>query len=760
MNSSRKPEDFSEQKKDETVVSPIDSRFMSNSSVVIESMSHASTFNLLMALNTLEATPGSVRQESHRLRVGFELYHLHDPDQFEKKIYLVHCSAIAPRNGEIIAGMVLNGQISSANETIRARPTLHHSFGRVVPSFNHVTKLKIWDTEFKTSTHLDEDPNVFAYLEPLQAFRGELLGGETYDFRTLDRHVYGSSAIFIAPLSRIDELRKANPNFQGRILSYNPGQKKLSQVVKEVLETESAWTFEYSFKNSTYFHEIDGHPIPYTEISKLFKELNWDFENGGNYLVPLENSLKLLNEGFFRHAKDCNVAIASHLPPIDVIQILVKQARFYLEQLERATIRKNLSTHVLDKFIDWISDMKSWLGLFEIEIQLRQQLKSIFIENPSVSDVVRLRQNSKKLAEFQGTLSILSMQTLLDHETRVAQDQRWNFLVLVENNDFPFQENPSSPLENKMRAYSLFKSLLEEISSTSQPSEITQAQASQAFSQITLSVSEKRVFQNLWVEFLKTTSLIQDDLALVFINTPLGLIIWNKIARESNSGSVITVNHFLIGLYLFYDAWENLIYLNPNHPNQFKANLGAMHKAWLARNRLPKTIAELFERKKEIELFEFEILHPIYCPDLSEGLNSTYKAIKNGTYGSLSEVFALLGLKTEFKLQFPNENLFWQYTNQTISDVARNLALTQTLRQNFLNTIEENNTLLKQVIQEGELDPVCIAIAQNLAHFYETGDAKKWSSLYKFPYHFKPNLPEAKFWNEIIAKQAPKRIVN
>ncbi len=68
------------------------------------------------------------------------------------------------------------------------------------------------------------------------------------------------------------------------------------------------------------------------------------------------------------------------------------------------------------------------------------------------------------------------------------------------------------------------------------------------FSRITLSENEKESFQNLWVEFLRSTSYDLSEPALKFIHSSLGRLIWNQVATDPSKEATLGIQAFIIGL--------------------------------------------------------------------------------------------------------------------------------------------------------------------------------------------------------------------
>lgn len=328
-------------------------------------------------------------------------------EEFNDKIsqqYLVHLSDILPRSNFKVAG---NRPINLDSRTgkmelldpqplgsiIRSRITLHHCLGGTVPDACHgfgITNLCGETIKIKSYLY-EKNDRLCAFLDHLSSFQGEIIGGVPYDIFTADKHIYGHNAIIILPFSRIEEFRAANPEFEGRIVSYDPLLTNIHNEVNHIIEKEASGLPTYRDFNCNKSYE------DYEMISSYFKSCNLYF---GEHERSLFRFIEHLLKPFRAYLLDgtLNIRNDEFLAIISLINIVFEEIK-----LENS---HQLSVTCFESLLDWHKDTLWWLRHIYFDPKRK-------IQEQNLHDLpFQLYRQSSTNSNFQDYISNMSLNRL------------------------------------------------------------------------------------------------------------------------------------------------------------------------------------------------------------------------------------------------------------------------------------------------------------------------------------------------------------
>ncbi len=305
------------------------------------------------------------------------------------KIWLVHVAGPMSSDNTKVAGSQIRTCIDSVpriepmGTNLRTRITLHHCLGGVTPSSNR--QIHFMGIPIKAS-HLDKNStkDLCAYVDHLGSFNGEVYGGLPEDFMTIDRHYYGPSSIIIVPEHRYDEFRNNNPSYEGTLIKFEPAKISLRKKVKEVISDKKGLPFTTidDVKHFTHYSSFcEQNKYSYTPHCltnfSLFEEMVTQFRQT---IYDINN----------RQDKPSLLPANQVKPMCSLIQVLLTE--IYQSVGPRLSQEKN------DALRNWVSEIKEWLTLFEVDAELRlDRKKSLFLNNSQIKEFIKNRSNKNYL---------------------------------------------------------------------------------------------------------------------------------------------------------------------------------------------------------------------------------------------------------------------------------------------------------------------------------------------------------------------------
>ena len=341
--------------------------------------------------------------------------HMASDDGQEQDIdsqYFVHLSTIMSEDSTKIAGAQMLSfdnnfksslRIEPEGSNIRLRITLHHCFGCPVINSEHGSYFKTKKGTIRVKSSLHSNRESCAFLDPLSAFRGEIVGGSPGDIMTLDRHVYGEKSVVIIPIQRKQEFESKNSTFLGKRIFFDPDKISVAQKVEEYL-TPFSNQINYKYLKEKMDEESRSFLSLKTlqEIRKTFEKENWIFMNHNlTYFKALELCLAPFNR--IIHL----TSTRKHCAPLPADQVFSRTAMVesILELMMDDLMKRSLNENKKTALKSWQKDLLNWMNLFKIDALLRQKHeKSIFIKNPFFQDFIKNKHDENTLLKMAVSL--------------------------------------------------------------------------------------------------------------------------------------------------------------------------------------------------------------------------------------------------------------------------------------------------------------------------------------------------------------------
>jgi hypothetical protein len=315
-------------------------------------------------------------------------------------LYMVHLSSILIENSTKIAGAALlqydnslnkkPTTIETENTNIRRRITLHHCIGGPVPEGTHGLPVDLFGKLIKLTSSVYNDNSICAYLDPLSAFTGELIGGFVTDMFSIDRHIYGAQSIIIVPESIKPLFIEKNSNFNGELITFDPNEFTIHEKVKQVIKAKNALSFD------------DIKPLILNGDHKILN----DFFLANNLPMVDHNhtnfrALERVLTPFWKamYAMQTGIDVSPHILPVEEVFCHLSIIKtLFPDIIESSKMLDEKSRLALTA---WQQDTNNWLNLFEVDAILRKKSNtSIFIANDNFACFVQNKDDKNKLFEL------------------------------------------------------------------------------------------------------------------------------------------------------------------------------------------------------------------------------------------------------------------------------------------------------------------------------------------------------------------------
>lgn len=633
-------------------------------------------------------------------------------EQLVEKLPLVHLTRVCPKNNTIIAGKSMGKgksfmgvslgltetKIFSKDQVIQPRHTLHFCIGGPVPSMMHGYR-----GEAKKSD-LQADNNTIALIEPFKDFQGEIYGGTVLDIFSIGPHQFKNNSYALAPLHRLDEFKRENPNFLGKIYSYDPAVEKIKTRINDILEDHGLLKIATPWSKLEDNHElasvqallnctvtvgteeIDNETFS-VRAKEIFNELGISFtSHAGTLFMKLEELLApFFHYGVHLNENDSKEKLAKFLPPFQVTDIASMARFFMVKSYESAN---HLSSERLKILQECFNDIEDWLNLFIADANLREQGKRSFLLSDKALNAIAERQNRSFITSLTNTMKDLEEEASLQE---ILQEAYFSAKLLPDclleiNCDNSFKawlndnsvevkslikdltKNGNKDLANSLVINSIFIRFMECVKSNSDVENLFGDKEKKKFIKAVKdtygrpypSLPAKNSFKDMLLKLIEYDQSPSNRSSLQVLNDPFVLKVLNKLFYETMRVKSFTLQDILMehqNTKLLYqgslpDSYKYLSFfrdwlLEKFPPRSYKeANrlvnvLKDTHVAALMRPELLNRVSQ-----KRISSRKDEIYDPFY--------SSFYNDLENEVFGSIQEIFNKLALGEEYRIWQPH----------------------------------------------------------------------------------------------------------
>jgi hypothetical protein len=355
-----------------------------------------------------------------------------DHDEFIDKVYLVHATNVMMKDSTAVAGAAqLGARILPHDKGIRIRTTFHNCLGGLVPDECMSFGTSLMGIPFSLPKTAGNSQVAYAYLEPLKAFQGEVIGGLLNDCFIMDRHRYGENAIVILPETELDNFKKTNEDFPGQLVTYAHQTGSLRATIDSVLKTNDAWQIEFLGKPQgphIQFPEIrvNGTKVEQSFFDECFKTHSI-YQGHHNYsrFGIIENLLHQLNIPFaLFHHKPTSLATNQFLPPVHatIIKCLIE---ILFDGLSKEV--SGLSTAKQNAFHQWRQETREWIDLYFFMLAQLDNNKDI-VDPRTFAQLISARGNSDEQTTIAADAAELPIQKKQAFMDKVASFEEIRFI--------------------------------------------------------------------------------------------------------------------------------------------------------------------------------------------------------------------------------------------------------------------------------------------------------------------------------------------
>lgn len=632
-------------------------------------------------------------------------------ETFLEKTWFVHATPILPENNRSIAGVrsADHGYLRSREDGIHVRKTHHNCLGSLVPDANMAVSMNLWGIPIQYPMKKGHSETPYVLMEPIKDHLGTIVGGGVNDCFTFEDRSYGPNTVYLIPQEDIEVFQQKNPQFKGEIIPYEKGQIPIRDLVTQQLQRKGAWVYDFSGDPDPDFPEygeptkvkINGKEVDYKKFRAIFQELGW-WHGNHNYhrLGRLETLFSYFNKAFWGCTSPTKTELKDLILPSCHAQVL--RALINYEFLKLTEELKYLSSSTYQAFLAWKKDTLTWLDLYNLEYDLEKESKSLFINNPSVKEFFKARQDGESLKRLSQNLTKLSSNDLPNPQHMFSNDvgialfvpEYWkNILEFRKPNEAQevcqfvqasvsgWQDSPA--VLTRYCLSHLFGGSLKPIENIDQELvKIFQGQASQipnktfhkTFKEDKDTKEGKDTFVKMYFKFYEpktdlygeVTSIPDDKKLLAITNIPqvkqglsacLGIDHWYSLP-EITLEEILKTSPVTQPLYgtLEDEYYEFANFLKPSFLERPVVSYPEGYN--LARTFLH------FTQELRLRPINPQFGNPFYKALAEQagfptGLALTYHLMQQGFFGSLEEIFTALGLKEEFRQTFATDEDFW-----------------------------------------------------------------------------------------------------
>jgi hypothetical protein len=281
--------------------------------------------------------------------------------ELQNKSLCVHLTDHFPKGGKMIAGATIGTTIIHSKRAMPERSSLHFA----------------WNKPVSVEATADRGmlKRKYAIIETFKALETKWYGGYHDDIVIIGNHKLSKDAIIFVPEGESESLEAENSNTLATIISYpkeSTGAKAAEEHIKKTLGitvksvnpgTSRDWEIEINSDR------VKAHAI----FELIIGNRHWGIhEESPHGIVDL--ILGYLNHNF-RVAFMSDAFLDELLEPREIERALVL-LRYYRQKLggEIETLSKEIQTFLEER--DPVID--KWLGLLELEVDIRKKGKSIF----------------------------------------------------------------------------------------------------------------------------------------------------------------------------------------------------------------------------------------------------------------------------------------------------------------------------------------------------------------------------------------------
>jgi hypothetical protein len=606
-----------------------------------------------------------------------------DFSEFAERVYLVHVTPVLLHDSIAIGGGLTNNKIIPHDKAMRHRTTFHTCLGGMVPQECMISRSSFYGLPVYSSVK-DHNETPYAYLEPLEAFEGECIGGQLNDCFIFDRHKYGYKAIIVLPVADLNKFWETNSNFEGEIVTYDPKTTSLRDVVNTTLEQKQAWriTFEGERGGLSYDYsviKINGTEIDSNLVNKHFKKCTL-YQGNHNYsrFGIIESLLGYLNRPFVHFYLSPKTPLWKTLIPSTSAMVLRSLVEYQFNKLSEEI--QGLSKEKHKAFFTWQEETRHWVDLYFRLLRLGEEKKA-FDKLETFDQLIAERAHENELELIEKRMPVLEKPLIIGDPDdlgllRYVPDY-WDALSYMplgdiqEGLNWVEKEYQSWDKKSTVSAYLFFKKIFR---SPLQLPEDIDSSLVLAFSESANDLSsirpssevlKKGVVEFFRDEFFELFDKPEKELQLfalmnisgvkftlsILLHTPS----WNEkeVLNLEDILSIAPATKQLYGEQTDYTRCVAFV-----RPSLLKVSVKTMREANNLNAAFCGFLSSLSRAPLNKNGIKDDILGKIAL-SMFEEAQLYFDIIKSGRFGSLDEIFAFYNVKNEFREAYPTDDNFW-----------------------------------------------------------------------------------------------------
>jgi len=623
-----------------------------------------------------------------------------DFSEFGKKAYLVHVTSVLIHNSTAIGGGLTNNTIIPHDKAMRHRTTFHTCCGGIVPKECMVSSSDFFGLPLYSIIEGHSD-SPYAYLEPFEAFQGECIGGQMNDCFIFDGHQYGKNAVIILPKMDHDQFWEGNSHFTGEVVTYNPKETSLREIVNTTLEQKQAWRINFEGKRGGQGYDypvirINGIEVDATLLNEQFKNLTlYQGNHNHSRFGILESLLGYLNRPFLYFYLKPQTPLRKTLINRAHATVLRNLIEYHFIKLTEEM--KGLSSEKQEALITWQQNTRHWIDLYFRLLQLVKE-KNPFDKPETFARLIAARTQMSELESIVTTLPALEKPIIIGNPDDLGLSlyvpAYWDSLSYMPVGDiqeglsYVCKQHHSWNEKSIVSSYLFFKKIFKnplQLPETMDPILIS------AFDESTKGLSwikpSTEVFEKGSVEFFRNKFFEMFDkpekefrlfalMNMPGLKSPLSILLhapsWKakEVLVLEDILNIAPATQQLYGGQTDYTRCAAFV-----RPYLLNISVRSFSEAWGLNSKFCRILSTLSQTPlnsngntlSQSPMFQglFALLSVKSTDQIKELLSEGPKKdpvlndIQSGRYGTLDEIFTFYDLQKEFREAYPTDESFW-----------------------------------------------------------------------------------------------------
>ncbi|WP_032112311.1 hypothetical protein [Candidatus Paracaedibacter symbiosus] len=585
-----------------------------------------------------------------------------DPEEFIHHSCLVHASNFPPVNNIKYAGATINNQIIPFDKAARSRVTLHHCLGSLVPNEAMGSVVYLWGMPISASMHEGQGHSIspYVFLTPVRKIVDRIYGGSLSDLFVIDQIEYDEDTTVFINNSHLNNFKEKSPDFKGKIILFNSDHDDVRALVNQEIEKQGFWLTAFNRFSQGTFQEmtINGEHFTSKSIEELFKKVGWSYVNNhNNHLFNfLEQYIFPINTPFLQAFRSPHGEVkTSSILSVEKMEVYKHALDFLFQQLTQEV--SNKSAYLQRSLATWQFLVGEWQRVHERMAHIFKNYDFKF-NCSQLQPWIDNRNSSEELSKLEEGLTTAALKRVRPYYTGESSiGYEWHYFLAYQ---YEMLDTLCQYVQAQVPAWKQAPGILSWFAIThlfSPHHSVDEAMEKILAGYIHKTAEEVQaldgdIFERARHEFWRYIKQDKSEYATHSLSKIERLRLLPALAYilGENSLKEVTVLDFPTLLRIapmtriLYGDDDDLIFA-----------CGSFMKSKFKDGPEPTVLEESLVRAAVYSNAVRQLLLPINPQPNTE----IYKFIKDGTLGTLDEIFTKLGLHTEFRERFPADEDFW-----------------------------------------------------------------------------------------------------